>query len=42
MKVDESRPWQIRQRLKQFDVDTLVMWGREDPGAGRDVNRIGR
>lgn len=33
MKVDESRPWQIRQRLKDFDVDTLVMWGREDPGA---------
>lgn len=33
MKVDESRPWQIRHRLEKLDVDTLVMWGREDPGA---------
>jgi len=33
MKVDESRPWQIRHRLKELDVETLVAWGREDPGA---------
>lgn len=31
--VEASRPWQIRHRLKELDVDTLVMWGREDPGA---------
>ncbi|HET7669423.1 MAG TPA: alpha/beta hydrolase [Burkholderiales bacterium] len=33
MKIEQSRPWQIRQRLKEFDVDTLVVWGLEDPGA---------
>jgi 2-hydroxy-6-oxonona-2,4-dienedioate hydrolase len=33
MKIDESRPWQIRHRLKELDVQTLVPWGREDPGA---------
>ena len=33
MKIEETRPWQIRHRLKELDVDTLVAWGREDPGA---------
>jgi pimeloyl-ACP methyl ester carboxylesterase len=33
LKVDDSRPWQIRHRLEELDVETLVVWGREDPGA---------
>jgi len=33
MKITESRPWQIRHRLKELDVETLVPWGRQDPGA---------
>lgn len=31
--VEAGRPWQIRDRLEQIDVETLVVWGRQDPGA---------
>lgn len=28
-----GKPFQVRDRLEQVDVDTLVVWGREDRGA---------
>jgi 4,5:9,10-diseco-3-hydroxy-5,9,17-trioxoandrosta-1(10),2-diene-4-oate hydrolase len=31
--IEASRPYQIRHRLESLDVDTLVLWGREDKGA---------
>jgi pimeloyl-ACP methyl ester carboxylesterase len=31
--VRASRPYRILDRLESLDVDTLVVWGREDPGA---------
>ena len=29
--IEASRPYRILERLEQLDVDTLVVWGREDP-----------
>jgi pimeloyl-ACP methyl ester carboxylesterase len=31
--IEAARPWRVLQRLEQMHVDTLVVWGREDPGA---------
>lgn len=31
--LEVSRPYQVRDRLDELDVETLVVWGREDPGA---------
>jgi len=31
--VGAFRDQQVRDRLEQLDVDTLVVWGRQDPGA---------
>jgi len=31
--LEAGRPHRVLQRLEKLDVDTLVMWGREDPGA---------
>jgi 2-hydroxy-6-oxonona-2,4-dienedioate hydrolase len=33
MQVEEGRSWRIMHRLEKLDVETLVIWGREDPGA---------
>ena len=31
--LQASRPYLIRDRLERINADTLVVWGREDPGA---------
>ena len=31
--LEACRPHRVLDRLEKLDVDTLVMWGREDPGA---------
>jgi 2-hydroxy-6-oxonona-2,4-dienedioate hydrolase len=31
--LEACRPYRTLHRLEKLDVDTLVMWGREDPGA---------
>ena len=31
--IEACRPYRVLSRLEKLDVDTLVVWGREDPGA---------
>jgi len=31
--ADVHRPYMLRPRLAEFDVETLVVWGRQDPNA---------
>ena len=31
MDIPACRPYRILERLEAFDVDTLIVWGREDP-----------
>ena len=31
--LQAARPYRVLNRLEKLDVDTLVVWGREDPGA---------
>lgn len=31
--LEASRPYTVRDRLERMDVETLVIWGRQDPGA---------
>jgi 2-hydroxy-6-oxonona-2,4-dienedioate hydrolase len=31
--IEACRPYRVLHRLEKLDVDTLVVWGREDPGA---------
>jgi pimeloyl-ACP methyl ester carboxylesterase len=31
--LEACRPYRVLDRLEKLDVDTLVLWGREDPGA---------
>jgi pimeloyl-ACP methyl ester carboxylesterase len=31
--IEACRPYRVKHRLEQIPVDTLVAWGREDPGA---------
>lgn len=32
--ADAFRPFRILEKLEEFDIDTLVVWGREDRGKG--------
>ena len=31
MDIDKTRPYRILERLERLDVETMVVWGREDP-----------
>jgi 2-hydroxy-6-oxonona-2,4-dienedioate hydrolase len=31
MDMDKTRPYRILERLERLDVETMVVWGREDP-----------
>lgn len=31
--LEAAKPYRVLHRLEQINVDTLVLWGREDPGA---------
>jgi 2-hydroxy-6-oxonona-2,4-dienedioate hydrolase len=31
--LEACRPYRVRHRLEQLAADTLIVWGREDPGA---------
>jgi|SRR6267142_370333 len=31
--LQATRPYRVLHRLEKLNVDTLVVWGREDPGA---------
>jgi len=33
MQIDAIRPYRVLDRLEKIAVETLVVWGREDPGA---------
>ena len=33
MNLETWRPWRILDRLEEIDADTLVVWGKQDPGA---------